>query len=197
MLYIVRHGETDWNREHRIQGHIDIPLNDQGKLDAANAKEKLKDVKFDVVFSSPLSRAIETAKIITDNEIIIDHRLIERYNGELEGCNDWDILKDIPWNEEKVIEYENKTSIKVNKLAIYNLEKSNKFYDRLDDRINVSAVKERPSGIAIYNYYTNRKLEYVEPDNNIYNEYFINKKSNNFSLDQVIVINDTIHWYLY
>ena len=110
------------------------------------------------------------------------------------NSNDKEIVLKI---EEKVIEYENKTGIKVNKLAIYNLEKSKKFYDRLDDRINVSAVKERPSGIAIYNYYTNRKLEYVEPDNNIYNEYFINKKSNNFSLNQVIVINDTIHWYLY
>ena len=77
MIYIVRHGETDWNKEHRIQGHVDIPLNDQGKLDAKKAKDKLKKVKFDVVFSSPLSRAYETAKIITDNEIIIDKRLME------------------------------------------------------------------------------------------------------------------------
>ena len=64
MIYIVRHGETDWNKEHRIQGHIDIPLNDKGRQDALNAKKKLKNVKFDVVFSSPLQRAYETAKII-------------------------------------------------------------------------------------------------------------------------------------
>ena len=72
MIYIIRHGETDWNKEHRIQGHQDIPLNDQGRLDAKVAKKKLKNVKFDVVFSSPLKRAYETAKIITNNEIIID-----------------------------------------------------------------------------------------------------------------------------
>ncbi len=105
MIYIVRHGETDWNKEHRIQGHVDIPLNDKGRLDAKGAKDKLKDVKFDIVYSSPLSRAYETAKIITDHDIIIDERLIERGNGKLEGCNNQDIIKSIPWNEETVIEY--------------------------------------------------------------------------------------------
>ena len=85
MIYFVRHGQTEWNKIGRMQGHIDIELNDEGKNQAQIVKEKLNGIKFDKVFSSPLKRAKETAKIICDQEIIIDDRLIERYNGELEG----------------------------------------------------------------------------------------------------------------
>lgn len=99
--------------------------------------------------------------------------------------------------EKKVKDYEKVTNIKVNKLAIYNLDKSHKFYDRLDDRINVSAVKEKPSGIAIYTYYTKRRLSYTDSDKFVEYEYFYNKNYNKFSLDQVVIIDDTIHWYLY
>ena len=101
MIYITRHGETDWNKEHRIQGHMDIPLNNQGRLDAKRAKEKLKGIKFDVVFSSPLSRALETAKIITKHKIIIDDRLIERGNSKLEGISDEELFKTINWDDEE------------------------------------------------------------------------------------------------
>ena len=85
MIYFVRHGETEWNKIGRMQGQIDIELNEEGKRQAKVVKEKLSNVKFDKVFSSPLKRAIETAKIISDKEVSIDDRLIERYNGELEG----------------------------------------------------------------------------------------------------------------
>ncbi|MBE5746257.1 MAG: histidine phosphatase family protein [Clostridiales bacterium] len=85
MIYFVRHGQTDWNKIGKIQGHIDIELNNEGKEQAQTVKEKLSGIKFDKVFSSPLKRAKETAKIICDQEIIIDDRLIERFNGELEG----------------------------------------------------------------------------------------------------------------
>ena len=85
MIYLVRHGQTDWNLEGRYQGRIDIKLNSKGREQAREIKEKLKGIKFDKVFSSPLKRALETAKIIIDNDIEIDERLIERCNGELEG----------------------------------------------------------------------------------------------------------------
>ena len=58
MIYIVRHGQTDWNLEHRIQGHMDIPLNDNGRRDAKRAKEELKDIEFDVVFSNGSSHIL-------------------------------------------------------------------------------------------------------------------------------------------
>ena len=85
MIYIIRHGQTNYNLDKRITGRIDIPLNENGIKEALLVKEKLKDIHFDYVFVSPLIRTIETAKIITDADIIIDNRLIERSNGELEG----------------------------------------------------------------------------------------------------------------
>ena len=60
-LYIVRHGKTDWNKECRFQGAKDIPLNEEGRAAAEKLHERLKDIHFDAVFSSPLSRAYETA----------------------------------------------------------------------------------------------------------------------------------------
>lgn len=96
MIYFVRHGQTEWNEIGRIQGHIDIELNGEGKEQARVVKEKLKDVTFDKVFSSPLKRAKATAEIICGQEIIIDDRLIERCNGELEGKlkNEIDVFPD-------------------------------------------------------------------------------------------------------
>ena len=85
MIYFVRHGQTEWNKIGKMQGHKDIELNDEGREQAQVVKEKLQGIKFDKVFSSPLIRAIETAKIISNQEITIDNRLIERFNGELEG----------------------------------------------------------------------------------------------------------------
>jgi len=85
MIYIVRHGQTDWNIEGRYQGRIDVELNEAGIKQAERIREELKDIKFDKVFSSPLKRAYKTAQIICNNEIIVDERLTERFNGELEG----------------------------------------------------------------------------------------------------------------
>ena len=163
MIYIVRHGETDWNKEHRIQGHQDIPLNDKGRLDAKEAKDKLKDIKFDVVFSSPLKRAYETAKIITDNKIIIDKRLIERNNGKLEGCNNWDIINSIPWNEETVIEYDVEPISEIRK-------RTNEFLDYVMDKYqdkNVLIVTHAGNGIQIRCYFEG------EPENGDYGSYRI------------------------
>lgn len=86
-LYIVRHGETDNNRNGIIQGIIDTPLNSTGINQAKELKEKLKDVKFDLVISSPLQRAKVTAEIINDNKakIICDNKIIERSTGDFEG----------------------------------------------------------------------------------------------------------------
>jgi len=89
MLYIVRHGQTDWNVEKRIQGHTDIPLNDAGRAQAVELKEKLKDIDFAFCFSSDLQRAVETARILSELRSIdvqLDQRLRERNFGSWEGC---------------------------------------------------------------------------------------------------------------
>ena len=63
-VYMVRHGETDWNRAHRMQGWSDIPLNERGREQAAFAAMALASVPLDVIYTSPLKRAEKTAEII-------------------------------------------------------------------------------------------------------------------------------------
>lgn len=89
-IYLVRHGETDFNKEHIIQGQKENPqINQNGIRQATTLKNKLKDVKFTVCFTSPLIRAWSTAMIIAGDRVEIkqDERLIERYLGDLEGKN--------------------------------------------------------------------------------------------------------------
>ena len=99
-LYVVRHGETIWNVENRVQGITDIPLTDKGRLDATLLKDLVKDINIDVVISSPLTRAIETAKILTDNKLPIntDDRIKERDWGLNEGANIDDVDKWDSWD---------------------------------------------------------------------------------------------------
>lgn len=89
MLYVVRHGQTDWNVAGKVQGLTDIPLNKTGIEQADELKEKLKSIKFSKVFSSPLLRAKKTAEIICGKEemVLTDNRLIERCMGDYEGQN--------------------------------------------------------------------------------------------------------------
>ena len=63
-VYLIRHGETDWNSVRKLQGQTDIRLNDYGIELAKLTAEGLKDVDFDLIYSSPLIRAVETAEII-------------------------------------------------------------------------------------------------------------------------------------
>ena len=88
MLYIMRHGKTDWNLRHKLQGRTDIPLNEEGRQMAVEAGELYKDVHFDVCYVSPLIRAQETAKLVLsgrDIPIITDDRLVEMGFGIYEG----------------------------------------------------------------------------------------------------------------
>ena len=90
-LYLVRHGETDWNQQRRIQGLTDIPLNDIGREQARATGRLLSRRSWDGVYSSPLGRALETATIIADELGLpapetID-ALVERNYGEAEGMN--------------------------------------------------------------------------------------------------------------
>lgn len=65
-LVLVRHGETDWNRRQIPQGHLDVPLNETGRLQASALAERLRYWSVDVVYSSDLSRAWQTALILGD-----------------------------------------------------------------------------------------------------------------------------------
>lgn len=86
-IYLTRHGQTNLNKKKRMQGRIDEPLNDTGRLQAKEARKKVETVSFDKVYASPLCRAIETASIIGNVEtkdVITDERLIEVSFGRYE-----------------------------------------------------------------------------------------------------------------
>jgi broad specificity phosphatase PhoE len=63
-LYLARHGETEWNRQGRCQGHCDVPLSDHGRRQAEHLGRRLADLRLDAVWASDLSRAAETAGIV-------------------------------------------------------------------------------------------------------------------------------------
>ena len=86
-LIAIRHGETDWNTEQRLQGRSDIPLNGTGREQARAAATSLPD-GIDIILASPLVRAIETAGILNVRfgvPIVLDERLVERDFGDFEG----------------------------------------------------------------------------------------------------------------
>lgn len=88
LIYIVRHGLTEWNKLKKLQGVADVPLAKEGILLAEKTGEALKDVKFDICFTSPLSRARQTAECVLGDRnvpIIPDKRIQEINFGDLEG----------------------------------------------------------------------------------------------------------------
>nr|WP_179228688.1 histidine phosphatase family protein [Leptolyngbya ohadii] len=97
---LVRHGETNWNRDKRFQGQIDVPLNDQGRVQAGQAAEFLKDVTIDRAVSSPMLRPKETAEIILkyhpDITLELDDRLCEISHGLWEGKLEAEIEAEFP-----------------------------------------------------------------------------------------------------
>ena len=90
MLYIIRHGQTELNSKHALQGRSDHPLNEAGIQQARDAAQSLRSLglRFDRVYSSPLIRAVQTAEIVAPNiEPVVDERLIEMDYGPYEGAD--------------------------------------------------------------------------------------------------------------
>lgn len=88
LIYLMRHGETDWNKARRLQGQSDIPLNEFGVELAVKTAEGLKEVPFDAAFSSPLNRALVTARTVIGGRNVAvetDERLKEIDFGPSEG----------------------------------------------------------------------------------------------------------------
>ncbi len=89
-LYLVRHGQTDWNLQNKAQGHADIPLNQTGLIEAKNLRDNLSTYQFDVCYVSPLQRARQTAELVLENRqvpIRIDPIMLERDFGSLQGTD--------------------------------------------------------------------------------------------------------------
>ena len=90
MIYIIRHGQTEKNRANVLQGRSDIPLNDSGRQQAEEVKDQFikAGIHFDLVYTSPLIRAVQTAAIIAEGiPQLKDDRLIEMDYGPYEGMD--------------------------------------------------------------------------------------------------------------
>ena len=103
-LCLIRHGETAWNAERRLQGHTDIPLNAKGEIQALQMAQALKDKKltFDVLYTSDLKRAADTAKAVVQLfgvKAQVESALRERHFGALQGLSisDAHLLKPDIW----------------------------------------------------------------------------------------------------
>jgi broad specificity phosphatase PhoE len=102
----IRHGATDWNLEGRFQGQLDIPLNSEGRLQAQAVKDRLGSAAFDEIYTSPLRRASETARIIAGERVVqTDWRLAEIHHGEWQGLTKEEIASRWPdtwtaWNKD-------------------------------------------------------------------------------------------------
>ncbi len=93
-LYLIRHGETDWNKMRRLQGRSNVSLNEHGRELARLTKEGLKDIPFDAAYTSPLDRAAETGKIILEGRNLPLHkdwRLAEADFGKYEGIREQEL----------------------------------------------------------------------------------------------------------
>lgn len=115
ILYLVRHGETEWNVQKKVQGHVDSPLTALGVKQAESVAGKLNDIHFDAVFSSDLLRAKRTAEIIIQEKklaIRTSRALRERHYGIYEGkpSADYQAATAHVWEEfNKLTEEERKT----------------------------------------------------------------------------------------
>lgn len=98
-ICLVRHGETDWNKVGKLQGHTDIALNENGVKQAEICAQFLKESGYELVMTSPLKRAKRTAQIIAQKnalQIIELPLFIERYYGDAEGMSYEDRITQFP-----------------------------------------------------------------------------------------------------
>ena len=159
MLYFVRHGSTNWNqnydkngvRDPKMQGKSDIPLNENGIQQAKDAYELLKDVKFDKIYCSPLTRARQTCAIINQKNlpVIIDERIMERDFGEHEGNvkSSFDFARF--WNDLVFDEYEKAETIHQMKKRVY------EFLDEINDELDkdILVVAHGGVGMIMFGYF--------------------------------------------
>lgn len=127
-LYLVRHGQTDLNKQHIIQGITNAKLNKNGINQAENLKQEIDKLDIDLVISSPLLRTKETTNIIINNrniDIIYDDRIIERYAGNFEGKSDKN------YDHIKVWDYKLNTDLNANIERVQDLLERAKLF--LDD----------------------------------------------------------------
>lgn len=167
-LYILRHGQTDYNLMGKFQGQVDIALNQNGIEQAKETAKELSKIQFDKVFSSPLKRAVQTAQCATKQKIEIDKRIIERSFGLLEG------KASIANYEEKIEEYKIETIEDLRKRVYSFLDEILKEHSKCD---NILIATHACVARMIEVYITKKSYEevqkYYELGNGKYKKYVI------------------------
>lgn len=158
MIYVIRHGQTDWNLEGKTQGGIETELNETGIMQAKNVRNELINTKLDVILCSPRNRCKSTAEIICANRnipIIEVENLRERGFGEFEGKQkniDYNWVEF--WNWERNEQYEQAENVRTFLERISNtIEKVKKDYIGK----NVLIVTHAGVCAMIYCYFNNIK----------------------------------------
>ncbi len=95
-LWLVRHGETEWSREHKHTSHTDLPLTENGARLARGLRERLGEEAFDMVLTSPLVRARRTAELTGFDDATDDPDLVEWGYGDYEGVTTAEIRRTVP-----------------------------------------------------------------------------------------------------
>jgi 2,3-bisphosphoglycerate-dependent phosphoglycerate mutase len=129
-IYIVRHGETEWNRQKIIQGHLDSPLTKAGLFAAKDLADKLKAIKFAACYSSDLLRAKKTAKIIAkEHQLIVKttKALRERKLGRFEGKSIDYLQKEL---QKAIVGYKNLVEAELNNKCLPDIESHQKIIER-------------------------------------------------------------------
>ena len=174
-IYFVRHGQTDWNIQNRLQGSADIPLNETGLKQANVLREKINSLDLDFIIASPLSRALTTAQIVNSDRhlpLYTDSALVERSFGVLEGINGKDYDKNLFWDYKRNYKYENVESIQdfLRRIATF----LDALYSKYPDK-NILLVSHNGVNIATSCYFNglpkNNDLLSIKLDNCEYREY--------------------------
>ena len=166
MLYVIRHGKTDWNLKNKIQGRADIPLNDFGIQEANISKKLLYQTNLYKIISSPLIRAKKTAEIISNHKIpvITDVRLIERNFGEFEGLAKEDFDYSSFWNYSLNCHFDKAESVQQLLDRVYNFLDE---YKEVYEKNNVLVVTHSGVIPAICCYFKG-----IPKNNNIFTYHF-------------------------
>jgi broad specificity phosphatase PhoE len=139
-IIAIRHGQTDRNAAGRIQGRTGIPLNEKGREQARKTAEFLRNHNIDIVVSSTLKRAVETAEIIAEQlkiiEIIADERLCERNFGDYDG---------VPIKDVDIVSLRNYTA----NVSISNGETIREVYIRVSEYLDVLLEKYKGKNILL------------------------------------------------
>lgn len=173
MIYLVRHGQTNWNLEKKTQGHTDIPLNDNGREQAVRVANIIRKYKIDVIYSSDLLRARETAEIINREfnlDIILDNRLREINYGDLEGISRLTLTQDT-WD------IFNKNPLELNAEPIFDVYyRIKNFFDELDINNNNILIVAHGGALRVIMYYINNRYNF---NKNEYDKKYRDTKINN------------------